>query len=423
EESFVIHADLLIPGRGDPMEDVSVVVKDNKIADITTKSSLSDAFKDLPSISVPVLMPGLWDCHIHLMGAKDFQFAGMLMAHPATMGARLARSLHDIIMSGFTSVRDLGGYACEVAIPVNEGIIPGPNIYSAGSAISQTAGHGDVFDVPVGWAWQRAGVSVHANGDNVGMAPLMLADGVDEVRKAVRLNIRRGAKVIKVLASGGVLSRDDNPLDQQFSDEELKIIVEEAARAKRIVAAHVHGKEGIMAALRAGCKTLEHGTFLDEETIKLAKEKDIVYVATRTVVVEGVKHPELMSPESYEKMKLTAKYHEAAVKLAIKHGVKMATGCDLSISEPGKSLSHGNSGGEPGYLVDAGMTPLQAIEAATANGPLTLGPQAPMSGQVKKGYDADLIALDKNPLEDISVLAKVKHITHVWKGGKVFKSP
>ena len=178
-----------------------------------------------------------------------------------------------------------------------------------------------------------------------------------------------------------------------------------------------------MAALRAGCKTIEHGTFFDEESIKVAKEKDIIYVATRTVVVEGVKHPELMDPKSYEKMKFTAKHHKAAVQLAIKHGVKMAAGCDLGLSVPGMSLSHGNSGGEPGHLVDCGMPPAQAIEATTANGPLTLGPQAPKSGQIKKGYDADLIALDKNPLEDISVLAKVKHITHVWKGGKLFKSP
>lgn len=360
----------------------------------------------------------------HLSGNKDYNFGNNILQHPATLGARLARSLHDVLMSGFTSVRDLGGYAIEVAIPVNEGMILGPNIYSAGAAISQTAGHGDVFGLPIGWAWQKCGTSVNANGGNVGMNQLLLADGNDEVRKAVRLNIRRGAKVIKVLASGGVLSRDDNPLDQQFSDEELKTIVEEAARAKRIVAAHVHGKEGIMAALKAGCKTIEHGAFYDEESIKLTKEKGAIYIATRTVVAEGVKHPELMTPESYEKMKFAARHHEAAVKLAIKHGVTMAAGCDIGLSNPAvEGLHHGCSGGEPGYLVEAGMTPLQAIEAATANGPLTLGPQAPMSGQVKKGYDADLVALDKNPLDDISVLAKVKHVTHVWKGGKLFKSP
>jgi imidazolonepropionase-like amidohydrolase len=271
KDSFVIHADLLIPGRGDPVKNASVVIKGGKIDTVTTKS-LPSQFSHLPSTKVPVLMPGMWDCHIHLMGNKELKLESMLTAHPATLGARLARSLHDIIMSGFTSVRDLGSFACEVSIPVEEGIIPGPNIYGAGGAISQTAGHGDAFSLPVGWVWSKAGVNARSGASDIGQSPLILADGIDEVRKAVRLNIRRGAKVIKVLASGGVLSRDDNPLDQQFSDEELKVIVEEAARAKRIVAAHVHGKEGIMAALRAGCKTIEHGTFLDEECIKLAKE-------------------------------------------------------------------------------------------------------------------------------------------------------
>jgi imidazolonepropionase-like amidohydrolase len=211
-------------------------------------------------------------------------------------------------MSGFTSVRDLGGYAPEIAKAVDEGTIPGPNIYSAGSTLSQTAGHGDTFELPIGFVWSRCGVGYGTgNGDDVGCRPLCIADGVDECRKAVRLMIRRGAKIIKVLASGGVLSRDDDPELQQFSDEELKVIVEEAARTNRIVAAHVHGKAGIMAAIKAGCKTLEHGTYLDEEAVDLMVEKDVMLIAMRLIVTEGVKHKELLSPESYKKMLETAK--------------------------------------------------------------------------------------------------------------------
>jgi imidazolonepropionase-like amidohydrolase len=233
--------------------------------------------------------------------------------------------------------------------------------------------------------------------------------------------VRRGAKIIKVLASGGVLSRDDDPKLQQFSDEELKVIVDEAARMNQIVAAHVHGKAGIMAAIKAGCKTLEHGTYLDEEAVDLMLEKDVMLIATRLIVTEGVKHKELLSPESYKKMLETAKHHKKAYGLAIKKGAKCALGTDLGISVPGTSLSHGSAGAELLYAVEAGMTPLQAIEAATANGPATLGPMAPMSGQIKVGYDADLIGLAKNPVDDIGCFRDVKNITHVWKGGKLFK--
>lgn len=315
---ILIHTNLLIPGKGTPAIDSNVVLQGNKIVFVGPSRSLPRKYARLIPTYVPVLLPGLWDCHCHFMGAESFNFESIVTINPATAGARLARSCADILDSGFTSVRELGGWACEVSPAVEEGTIPGPNIYSAGAALSQTAGHGDVFNLPVGWAWQRLGVGRHANGENVGVSPLCLADGVDEVRKAVRLQIRRGAKVIKVLASGGVLSIGDDPMLQQFSDEELKTIVDEAGRMGRVVAAHVHGKAGIMAAIRAGCKTLEHGTYLDEECIEEMKKKDVMLVATRTIVKEGVNHPELMSPESYKKMLETAKHHLQAYKLAIK---------------------------------------------------------------------------------------------------------
>ena len=421
-DTFVIHTSLLIPGIGNPAKDSSVVTGSGKIIYVGLSANLPKKYQKAPSTHVPVLMPGLWDCHVHLIGSDSISYSAFTLTSQATAGARLARSVHDILMSGFTSVRDLGGYAPEIAMVVNEGTIPGPNIYSAGSALSQTAGHGDTFELPIGFVWSRCGVGYGSgNGDDVACRPLCVADGVDECRKAVRLMIRRGAKVIKVLASGGVLSRDDDPKLQQFSDEELNVIVEEAARMDRIVAAHVHGKPGIMAAIRAGCKTLEHGTYLDEEAVDLMLEKDVMLIATRLIVTEGVKHKDLLGPEQRKKMLETAKYHKKAYGLAIKKGVKCALGTDLGVSVPGQPLSHGLSGAELLYAVEAGMTPLQAIEAATANGPATLGPMAPLSGQIKEGYDADLIGLEKNPIDDIGLFRDVKNITHVWKGGKLFK--
>lgn len=308
----------------------------------------------------------------------------------------------------------MAGYGHVISKAITEGQIVGPNIYSAVSLISQTAGHGDAHETPLSLIRDSCAHGV----------PITIADGISECRKAVRENIRKGAKVIKVSASGGVLSQLDDPDDQQFSDEELAVIVEEAERAGRIVAAHVHGKRGIMAALRAGCKTIEHGTRLDDEAIEAMKKAGAILVATSLIVQEGVKHPELMSPESYIKMKATATAHEEAYAMAVKAGVKVALGTDLGVSKPGNPLSHGNDGKELEWAVKAGMTPLQAIESVTANGPLTLGPRmAPLSGQIAKGYDADMIAVAKNPLDDIKVLGQVDNITHVWKGGKLFKSP
>ena len=247
------------------------------------------------------------------------------------------------------------------------------------------------------------------------------------MRKAVRLQIRRGAHVIKVLASGGVLSIADDPLRQQFSDIELSTIVEEAERLGRVVAAHVHGKKGIIAALKAGVKTIEHGTFIDEECIKLIKEKDAIYIPTRTVVKVGVEHPEIMDPKSYKKMIEMAKHHLHAYKLAVKHNVRIALGTDLGISTPtDHPMALGNSGGELVYAVqEAGMTPLQAIEAATSMGPETLGDlgMKPKSGRIEEGFDADLIALTSNSLKDIEVFKDPKNVSHVWKGGVLMKSP
>jgi len=225
------------------------------------------------------------------------------------------------------------------------------------------------------------------------------------------------------MASGGVLSRDDDPHFQQFSDEEMEVMVKEAKRFNRVVAAHVHGKPGIMAALRAGCHTLEHGTYLDEEAVDLMLKKDAMLVATRTILVESMKHIDLIPPTSRDKMRETAKYHKQAYELAIKKGVKIALGTDLGVSIPGEPLSHGRSGGELLYAVEAGMTPLEAIEAATANGPLTVGPMVPKSGQIREGYDADVIALSKDPLKNIGCLRDVKNVTHVWKGGVPYKYP
>ena len=407
---------------------MSLIIQDGTIKSIQPTSQVPPPFKKLPTTNVPVLMPGLWDCHVHFLGSKTFNFSEIVTQSPALAGSRIARNVHDILMSGFTSVRELAGYGLEVSKAIEEGSLAGPNIYSTGAAISQTAGHGDVFDMPAGFVDSMWGVrDTQANGLAPGTGPMIIADGVDECRRAVRLLIRRGATCIKVFASGGVLSIADDPLRQQFSLEELKTIVEEAARAGRVVAAHVHGKPGIMAALHAGVHTIEHGTYMDDECVELMKKSGAIYVPTRTIVKIGVEHPELMPPESYQKMLVTARHHKAAYRLAVKSGLKIALGTDLGISVPASHpLAHGRSGRELSYAVsDGGMSALQAIEAATAMGPETLGDlgMKPKSGRIEVGYDADLIALKEDPLKDMEVFKEAENITHVWKGGRLFKSP
>jgi len=266
--------------------------------------------------------------------------------------------------------------------------------------LSTTGGHGDIHNVPLDMV-------NHIDGFGT------LCDGVPDCLRAVRLNLRRNARVIKVCASGGVMSEVDHPIHQQFSDEELRAIVDEATRAERVVAAHCHGKPGIMAALHAGAKTIEHGTFLDEEAADLMAEKNAVLVPTRWIVNTLLTMEDALPPYAYRKILLVADAHAQAMKIAVAAGVTIAMGTDMFIS----GAIHGRNSAEIPLLVDAGLSPLEAIEAATANGPLTLGPQAPESGQLREGFDADVIAVDFNPLDEAALWGNPERITHVWKGG------
>jgi imidazolonepropionase-like amidohydrolase len=411
-----IKADLLIPGRGEPFKNGAVILHENKIDWVGTQSSIPAKYKSLGFTHVPVLMPGLWDCHVHFLGPSPNNEGGYagLLGSAAQAGARISKDLERTLLAGFTSVRELAGYGGEISPVIEEGTIIGPNIYSSISPISMTAGHGDIHDLPVGTVLDAC---THG-------LPFAVCDGVPDCIKTVRLMIRRGAKVIKVCATGGVGSILDDPQDAQFSPEELKAMVDEAARAKRVVAAHCHGKEGIMNALHAGVRTIEHGSYLDDESIALMKEKGAILVPTRTIVEGGLGEKDNWPPVSYKKLVQIAASHKKAYALAVKSGVKVALGTDQSTSAPGSSNTHGKNGKELYYAVKAGMTPLQAIEACTATCPETLGEHmAPKSGQLKEGYDADLIALDENPLEDIEVLSVADNVKYVWKGGKLFKSP
>lgn len=408
-----IDAELLIPGKGEPATAQTLLVKDGRIDWIGPTESA--AAVDGDTYRVPVLMPGMWDCHAHFTGIQASALSNV-MAVPVPVA--VARSVRDAALAldaGFTSIREVGGYGIYLARAIDEGAVRGPHVYAAGDLISQTGGHADLHSYSVGC------VADYAARDGW----LRTCDGEAGCLRAVRLQLRRNAKLIKVCASGGVLTEFDDPHHQQFSDKELKTIVEEAARAERIVAAHCHGKAGIMAALRAGVFTIEHGTFLDEEAADAMKAAGAILVSTRSVKVRSMEYLKHHHMPDYARRKMiaTADRHREAIALAIRSGVTVAAGTDTLTSGEGTSLPWGEHGIEPGLLVEAGMTPLQAIEATTATGPLTLGPQAPNAGQLKVGWDADLCAVAANPLDDIGVLAKPDQITHVWKCGELVKQP
>jgi imidazolonepropionase-like amidohydrolase len=405
-----IEAELLIPGRGEPVRG-GVVVLDGPRIGYAGPAGMAPPTPGVPVSRAAAVMPGMWDCHGHFFGTRTFDFTQLPLEPPPLRGARSARDLRAALDAGVTSVREVGGLGIYLARAVAEGVLDGPAIYAAGAILSTTGGHADLHSFPLDWMSSWAG--------ETGM--VRLADGPDECARAVREQLRRNAKVIKVCASGGVLSEVDDPIHQQFTMAELRAIVEVAGLADRVVAAHCHGRPGIMAALRAGARTIEHGTYLDDECCDAMRETGAILVPTRTIIEDILSNAEGVPDYALAKLEAIADIHAQAVTRAYEHGVTIAMGTDIALTGPDRPNSWGGNGSEPGYLVKLGMTPLEAIEATTATGPLTLGPQAPRSGQLAEGYDADVIILDADPLADIGVLADPDRVTGVWTGGRRVK--
>jgi imidazolonepropionase-like amidohydrolase len=403
---YRIAAELMIPGRGEPVHDAVVVLDGATIA----YAGPAAAAPETPAatiVTAHTVMPGMWDCHAHLLGVRSMDLALIPQIPVPLRAARATTDLRAALDAGITSVRETGGLGIYLARAVDEGVLDGPAIYAAGAVISTTGGHGDLHGYPLPW--------MHDVSDE-----LRLADGPAECAKAVREQLRRNAKVIKVCASGGVLSEVDHPIHQQFTLEELKAVVEVAGMAERVVAAHCHGKPGIMAALAAGVRTIEHGTYLDEESAVAMRESGAVLVTTRTIVQE-ILDSRAVPPYAMAKLEAIAERHAAAMTLAYEAGVTVAMGTDLAVTGRDLPCSWGRNGRELPLLGKVGYPSLAAIEAATANGPATLGPQAPKSGQLVAGYDADVLTLDADPLVDLAVLADPARVTGVWRAGRRVK--
>jgi imidazolonepropionase-like amidohydrolase len=402
-----IEATRLIPGRGDVMDD-GVVVFDESGISYAGAAAEAPETPDADVVSTDTVMPGMWECHGHFIGIYSANIPEAFTTRPQLSAMRVTADAKRALEAGFTSVREMGGMGTFLDRSIREGAVVGPNVYGSGSMLSMTAGHGDFHSVPMDIARRLHAVWGEDN----------IVDGPDACRAGVRRMLRLGAKVIKVHASGGVLSELDDPHLPQFSLPELEAIVDEATRMERLVGAHCHGKRGIMAALEAGIKTIEHGTFLDEELADAMVETGAILVPTRFIVDllirEGDEHG--MPEYAKKKMEMTAAAHADGMALANEKGVKIALGTDIWATG-----IWGRNAEEIPLMVDCGMTPLHAIEMATANGPDTLGPQAPNTGQLVEGMDSDVICVSGDPSTDASVLANPENITHVFKGGVRYK--
>ena len=374
-----------------------VVIEKDRIKSVNPATVPGGQLIDLGNVT---LLPGFIDMHTHL----SFDLEGNWLHRGITDTAgdnalRGARNARKTLLAGFTTIRDVGsGDFVDVALmrAIDQDFIPGPRIFPAGHAIGITGGHCDTTGYIPG---------VMELGPEAGVA-----DGPDAVLKAVRYQIKHGAKVIKVCATAGVLSLEGPVGAQQLSETELRTIVEEAARHGLKVAAHAHGSEGIIAAVRAGVASIEHGSILNDEAIRLMKERGTYLVPTH-YLTQAIRLDDLPPP-----IRAKADYilprARGSLQLAIKSGVKIAFGTDAGV------FPHGLNAREFGVLVERGMTPIDAIRTATVNAADLLGVKD--RGNIAPGLLADIVAVPGNPLDNIRA---VEDVSFVMKGGQVYKRP
>ena len=393
-QMVVLHARRLLDVHTGSVSDAFIVVRGDRIASVDRSAPAGAKVIDLGSATV---LPGFIDCHVHLtIDWNDFSATGPLRMSSASKALLGVKNAQEYLRRGFTTVRDVGSmdpYFADVAVrdAIARGMYDGPRIFVSGVPISVTGGHADLNplapDVPI------------ATFPNI-------ADSPDAVRAAVRHNIKFGADWIKLMATGGVEDVLSDYTVQELSDEQLAAAVETAHRAHRKVAAHAEGTAGITAAVRAGVDTIEHGTMLDDATAEEMARRGTWLVPTLETFQRGVEIglTQGQEPAMLEKGKAILAYQQPAFERALKHHVKIAFGLD---DDP-KFVTR-----EFQALVKAGLTPLQALQAATVHGADLLGIDA---GAIEPNRVADIIAVTGDPLADIGATANV---TFVMRGGKI----
>ena len=410
----LVYAGTLLdrPGQA-PRRNVTVAVRDGRVVAVTPGFTDPATISSTRNVTVIDLrdrfvLPGLIDSHVHLTSDRAGQEGALagFTDTPALSAYEAAWNARKTLEAGFTTVRNLGsgdGVTLALRDAVAKGWTVGPRIVDAGAGISATTGHGDPT---LGF---REEFHAALSGGN-------LCDGPEECRRAVRRQISFGADVIKIMTTGGVNSRIGLGLGAQMFDDEVKALVDTARLYGRKVAVHAHGDDGARMAVQAGAHSIEHGTMLTDETLRLMRQKGTYYVPTLSTVngyLERIaRDPNAYSPEVREKIDWRIRITGEALRQALPHGVKIAFGTDAGVSK------HGRNADEFELMVKHGMTPATAIHAATVNAADLLG-LSDQVGTLEPGKRADLIAVAGDPLQDVTLL---KRVEFVMKDGRVHKA-
>jgi imidazolonepropionase-like amidohydrolase len=410
QKTYLHCGHLLDVRSGRLLNQQTIVVEKDRIvavqAGYTAASGLQDKVVNLENKTV---LPGLIDCHVHLEAMPSrSSFAEQFTLNPADVAYRAEANALTTLRAGFTTVRDCGGSGVNTALrkAVARGLVPGPRIYSAGTAISSTGGHMDPTDGLSDFMMEK-----------LNPGPVEgVANGPDQCRQAVREQFRRGADLIKIASTGGVLDLSKDGSGAQYTEEEIRAVVQTARDLGLPVACHAHGPEGIKRAVRAGVTSIEHGSLMDAEAIQLMAKTHTWYVPTiiagKSVADTARKHPDYFPPVIASKALSIGSQLQATFGRATKAGVRVAFGTDAGV------YRHGQNALEFGYMTEAGMSALDAIRTATLNAADLIGDTANL-GTLETGKFADVVAVEGNPLQDVSTLTRPRF---VMKAGVVYKS-
>lgn len=405
QKTFIYCGKLIDAVSNTMLTSKTIIVEGNKIIDIKDGYPAPGADDKLIDLKTKTVMPGLMDMHVHLEGqTKKNAQADRLTQEPQDIAFQSVNYAYVTLMAGFTTVRDMGGSRVNISLrnAINNGTTIGPRIYTAGKAIATTGGHADPTN----------GLKREFSGDPGPVDGVV--NGVDECRKAVRQRYKDGSDLIKITATGGVLSQAKDGSGAQFTEEEIRAIVETAKDYGFKVAAHAHGAEGMKRAIRGGVTSIEHGTFMDDECIELFKKYGTWLVPTIIAgksTADSAKIPGYYSAVVTPKALTTGPRIQATFAKAYKAGVKIAFGTDAGV------FMHGKNYLEFQYMTEAGMPAMEAIKAATISAATLLGMENTL-GTIQKYKLADIIAVDGDPLQDILSMGKV---VFVMKDGKIYK--
>ena len=390
---------------GKILKEKTIIVSGNKIKSVQNgfvNGSADDTTIDLKSKTV---LPGFIDLHVHIEGeSSPTRYLDRFTKNPADVAFQSTVYAERTLMAGFTTVRDLGGSGVNIALrnAINKGVVKGPRIFTAGKTIASTGGHGDPTN----------GMKEVLRGDPGPKEGVV--NSPEDAKKAVRQRYKDGSDVIKITATGGVMSVAKNGQNPQFTIEEIKAIVATAKDYGFLTAAHAHGDEGMRRAVVAGIKTIEHGTLMSEETMELMVKHNTFLVPTISAGKAAAKMadiPGFLPPVVAKKAREIGPVSQITFGKAYKKGVSIAFGTDAGVSP------HGENGKEFGFMHEAGMPIMETIQSATTTNAKLLGMDKEL-GQLKTGFIADIVAVDENPTKNVKTLEKV---VFVMKEGVVYK--